>query len=235
MTLEFSDLGFAPDYVDYRQAWHRQRELHDAVVARTAPDTILLLEHASVYTAGKRTEAHERPFDGTPVVDVDRGGKLTWHGPGQLVGYPIIRLRDPHAIREYVTILEDVLIATLAEYGVTGERVEGRAGIWLRADTAENDSLKSQDRKIASIGIRVHNGVAMHGFALNCNNDLAPFAQIIACGISDAGATTISRETGRDVSPAEVAAVVRREVALREAELIGHAAADQTLPEGALS
>ncbi|AJT40748.1 lipoyl(octanoyl) transferase LipB [Psychromicrobium lacuslunae] len=217
MTLEFSEVGFAPHFVDYQQAWDLQQKIHDDVVAAKAPSTVLLLEHAAVYTAGKRTEDHERPFDGTPVVPVDRGGKLTWHGPGQLVGYPILALRDPHAIREYVHLIEDVLIAVLAEYGINGQRVEGRAGIWLLADT------KGPDRKIAAIGIRVHNGVTMHGFALNANNDLAPYQQIIACGITDAGTTTMSQELGREITPAELAPKIRRELIAREAELIGAA------------
>ncbi|NYE94011.1 lipoyl(octanoyl) transferase [Psychromicrobium silvestre] len=215
MTLVFSEVGFAPHFVDYQQAWQQQQELHTAVVDGQSPSTVLLLEHAPVYTAGKRTEDHERPFDGTPVVAVDRGGKLTWHGPGQLVGYPILKLRDPHAIREYVTLLEDVLLAVLAEFGIAGQRVEGRAGIWLLADE------KGPDRKIASIGIRVHNGVTMHGFSLNCNNDLAPFSQIIACGITDAGATTISLEAGRDVSPSSLKDLIVRELQAREEALIG--------------
>lgn len=222
MTIEFTDVGFDPDFVDYRQAWQRQHELHDAVVAGTAPNTVLLLEHAPVYTAGKRTEPHERPFDGTPVVEVNRGGKLTWHGPGQLVGYPVLRLRDPHAIREYVHMLEGVLITVLAEYGIRGDRVKGRAGIWLRGGP-NCDPKGQQDRKIASIGIRVHKGVTMHGFALNCSNDLAPFAQIIACGISDAGVTTISQETGQEITPAQVAPRIRRELKLHETELTGTA------------
>lgn len=194
MSVEFTEVGFSPDLVDYAGAWTLQKEVHAAVVAGKAPNTVLLLEHAAVYTAGKRTEEHERPFDGTPVVNVDRGGKLTWHGPGQLVMYPIVRLRDPHGIREYVHTLEEIIIETLAAFGVTGTRVEGRAGIWLPAGD------KGPSRKIAAIGIRVHEGVTMHGIAINADNDLAPYAQIIACGITDAGTTTIEAETGTDVS-----------------------------------
>jgi lipoyl(octanoyl) transferase len=196
MTVEFTEVGFAPDFVDYSNAWDQQRKVHDAVVAGTAGNTVLLLEHSAVYTAGKRTEDHERPFDGTPVINVDRGGKLTWHGPGQLVMYPILRLKDARGIREYVHTLEEIIIETLAAFGVAGQRVEGRAGIWLPADA------KGPDRKIAAIGIRVHEGVTMHGIAINANNDLAPYAQIIACGITDAGTTTIAAETGNDVDPA---------------------------------
>lgn len=194
MNLQFAELGFSPTFIDYAEAWEQQRELHSAVVAGTAPNSVLLLEHAAVYTAGKRTEDHERPFDGTPVINVDRGGKLTWHGPGQLVMYPIIRLADAHSIRAYVHALEEIIIEVLAHFGVNGVRVDGRAGIWLLADS------KDGDRKIAAIGIRVHDGVTMHGIAINANNSLAPYAQIIACGIQDAGTTTLAAETGRDIT-----------------------------------
>ncbi|ALE91857.1 octanoyltransferase [Arthrobacter alpinus] len=198
MTVEFTEVGFAPNFIDYSGAWAQQRKAHDGVVAGAAANTVLLLEHSAVYTAGKRTEDNERPFDGTPVVNVDRGGKLTWHGPGQLVMYPIVRLKDAHGIREYVHTLEKIIIETLAAFGVKGVRVEGRAGIWLPADAT------GSSRKIAAIGIRVHDGVTMHGIAINANNDLAPYAQIIACGITDAGTTTIAAETGNDVTPADL-------------------------------
>ncbi|MCG2624208.1 lipoyl(octanoyl) transferase LipB, partial [Arthrobacter sp. I2-34] len=206
MTLEFSRVGFAPDYVDYEEAWALQRRIHEDVVAGMAPSTVLLLEHASVYTAGKRTEDHERPLDGTPVVDVDRGGKLTWHGPGQLVGYPIVALPDPTRVADYVDILEQVLINVLADYGITATRIEGRAGVWIEADA------KGPDRKIAAIGIRVKKRVTMHGFALNCSNDLSPYSQIIACGITDAGTTTIEAETGTTVRPEAIADRVEEEL-----------------------
>ncbi|MGO4383930.1 lipoyl(octanoyl) transferase LipB [Specibacter sp. RAF43] len=202
MSVEFLEVGFAPDFVDYNGAWDQQRQVHDAVVAGTSGNTVLLLEHAAVYTAGKRTEDHERPFDGTPVVAVDRGGKLTWHGPGQLVVYPIVRLKDAHGIREYVTTLEEIIIETLGRFGVAGVRVKGRAGIWLLADE------KGPDRKVAAIGIRVHDGVTMHGIAINANNDLNPYAQIIACGIQDAGTTSIAAETGKDVGPTDLVPVL---------------------------
>ena len=185
-----------------------------SVVAGTAPSTVLLLEHAAVYTAGKRTEDHERPFDGTPVVPVDRGGKLTWHGPGQLVGYPIIKLKNPAGIRDYVDRLEAVIIAVLADYGIEAVRIKGRAGVWIDQDE------KGPARKIAAIGIRVHEGVTMHGFAINCNNDLAPYAQIIACGITDAGVTTISQETGRDVTPADLVSRIVEELRNNEEALV---------------
>ena len=212
MTMEFLRIGFAPNYVEYLAGWDRQRVQHEAVLAGSAPDTVLLLEHFPVYTAGKRTEAHERPFDGTPVVPVDRGGKLTWHGPGQLVGYPILRLPDPSKVAEYVATLEDALIAVLADYGITGERVPGRSGVWVCGNGA--------DRKISAIGIRVNHGVTMHGFALNCSNDLAPYSQIIACGITDAGTTSISAETGRTVTPADVVDRMEEELFRRRDHLV---------------
>ncbi|MFD1214771.1 lipoyl(octanoyl) transferase LipB [Arthrobacter sp. GCM10027362] len=230
MTLEFSRVGFAPDYVDYEEGWALQRRIHEEVVAGTTPSTVLLLEHASVYTAGKRTEDHERPLDGTPVVNVDRGGKLTWHGPGQLVGYPIVALPDPTRVADYVDILEQVLINVLAAYGITGTRIEGRSGVWIEADG------KGPARKIAAIGIRVNRRVTMHGFALNCSNDLAPYSQIIACGITDAGSTTIEAETGQKVLPAEIADRVEEELRKFEARLAKDPATSPAAasPEGAL-
>ena len=212
MALEFLRVGFAPHYVNYLDGWDRQRSLHAQVLDGTSPDTVLLLEHFPVYTAGKRTEEHERPFDGTPVIPVDRGGKLTWHGPGQLVGYPVLRLQDPTKVAEYVETLEDALISVLEDYGINGERVAGRSGVWVRGG--------GTDRKIAAIGIRVHHGVTMHGFALNCSNDLAPYSQIIACGIADAGTTTISAETGRTVTPNDLVARVEEELFRRRGHLV---------------
>ncbi|MBT2250426.1 lipoyl(octanoyl) transferase LipB [Arthrobacter sp. BHU FT2] len=221
MSLEFSRLGMAPDFVDYQQAWDLQRELHGKVLAGEAPSTVLLLEHAAVYTAGKLTEDHERPFDGTPVVAVDRGGKLTWHGPGQLIAYPILKLKNRAGIRDYVERLEAVMIAIMEDYGIKAERIKGRAGVWVKADA------KGPDRKIAAIGIRVLNGVTMHGVAINCGNDLAPYGQIIACGITDAGVTTMSLETGRDIRPADIAGRFVEEFRKHEEALV-------TSPEGAL-
>ncbi|TKJ20682.1 lipoyl(octanoyl) transferase LipB [Blastococcus sp. CCUG 61487] len=185
--------------VPYERAWEMQRELHERRVAGTGPDTLLLLEHPSVYTAGKRTEPHERPVDGTPVVDVDRGGKITWHGPGQLVGYPIVALPDPVDVVAYVRRLEGALIDVCAGFGVTAGRVEGRSGVWLPADPATG----RPERKVAAIGIRVARGVTMHGFALNCDPDLGAFGAIVPCGIPDAGVTSLSAELGRDVSVAD--------------------------------
>jgi lipoyl(octanoyl) transferase len=190
--------------VPYERAWERQRELHAAVVAGTEPDTALLLEHPSVYTAGRRTEAFERPFDGTPVIDVDRGGKITWHGPGQLVGYPIVRLPDPVDVVAYVRRLEAVLIDICRDVGVAAGQVDGRSGVWLPAEGFR------PERKIAAIGIRVVRGVTLHGFALNCNPDLAAFDRIVPCGIADAGVTSLTQELGRKVSVEEVLPIVER-------------------------
>ena len=194
--------------VPYEEAWGRQRELHAARVAGEGPDTLLLLEHPPVYTAGKRTEPHERPFDGTPVIDVDRGGKITWHGPGQLVGYPIVRLADPVDVVAHVRRLEAALIEVCGGLGLATERVEGRSGVWVRADG------RGPDRKVAAIGVRVARGVTMHGFALNCDPDMSAFSNMIPCGIVDAGATSLTTELGRDVTVAEV--IDQVEKAMRE-------------------
>ncbi|MCW2646143.1 MAG: lipoyl(octanoyl) transferase [Pseudonocardiales bacterium] len=190
--------------VPYAQAWQRQRDVHAAVLAGTEPDTVLLLEHPPVYTAGRRTEAFERPSDGTPVIDVDRGGKITWHGPGQLVGYPILRLPKPMDVVGHVRRIEGVLIDVCAELGVTAGRVEGRSGVWLPADGPR------PERKIAAIGIRVVKGITMHGFALNCDPDLTWYDRIVPCGIADAGVTSLTSELGRDVTVDEVLPLVER-------------------------
>lgn len=192
----------------YAEAWDRQRSLHEAVVAGRKPDTVLLLEHPPVYTAGRRTEAWERPVDGTPVVDVDRGGKITWHGPGQVVGYPIVRLPDPIDVVAYVRRLETLLIETCHEFGVEARRVDGRSGAWIPADH------NGPDRKIGAIGVRVAQGVTLHGFALNCNADLSWFDRIVPCGISDAGVTSLTRELGRDVSVPDVLPIIERHLSL---------------------
>ena len=197
---DFLVAGFDPEFVDYQDAWQLQREIHAEVAAGTRPDTVILLEHASVFTAGKRTEDEERPTDGTPVVDVDRGGKITWHGPGQLVGYPIMRLPDPIDVVGYVRWLEQVLIDTCAEFGLHTERVAGSSGVWV--------PVGDSHEKVAAIGIRVSEHVAMHGFALNCNNSLAPYDTIIACGIRDAKTTTLTEKLGKDITPEMAAEVV---------------------------
>lgn len=203
--LQVRELGFGAESIEYMSGWDQQRELHAQVVAGEQPSTVLLLEHLSVYTAGRRTEDFERPFDGTPVIDVDRGGKITWHGPGQLVGYPIIRLDNPMDVIAHVRRIEGMLIEVCAGLGVATVRVKGRSGVWVPADD------RGPDRKVAAIGIRVAQGVTMHGFALNCDNDLAWFDRIVPCGIRDAEVTTLSAELGRDVTIAEVLpAVIER-------------------------
>lgn len=197
MDLAFRRLGLDPDLVDYGEALETQRRLHADVLAGVSPSTVLLLEHADVYTAGRRTADGDRPKDGTPVVDVDRGGEITWHGRGQLVGYPILALAERAMVKQYVATLEALLIRVLdEEFGIAATTVEGRSGVWLTDGP--------RDRKIAAIGLRVHQGVTLHGFGLNCSNDLAPFDNIVPCGISDADTTTISAELGRTVTPADV-------------------------------
>jgi lipoyl(octanoyl) transferase len=198
--------------IEYQAAWAEQRRTHEAVVGRTEPDTVLLLEHESVYTAGKRTEPWERPVDGTPVIDVDRGGQITWHGPGQLVGYPILTLpgaRDglPLDVVAYVRRVEQLLIDVCAELGLATMRVEGRSGVWVAADA------RGPERKVAAIGIRVARGTTQHGFAINCDPDLSAYDKIVACGIRDAGVTSLSAELGRDVTVAEVRALVEPRLA----------------------
>lgn len=203
-VVDYVVTGLSANSVPYLTALETQRAVHADVASGRAPDTVLLLEHPSVYTAGKRTEPHERPTDGTPVLDVDRGGKITWHGPGQLVGYPIVRLADPVDVVAYVRRLEGMLIDVIAEFGVPGERIEGRSGVWLRG------SGRPMGDKIAAIGIRVADGVTMHGFALNCSNSFDAYRSIIACGINDAGVTSISRETGREVTPTDVVPLIEK-------------------------
>jgi lipoyl(octanoyl) transferase len=189
--------------IEYLAAWEVQRETLGARADEIGPDTLLLLEHPSVYTAGKRTTEDERPTDGTPVIDVDRGGKITWHGPGQLVGYPIVKLGDPVDVVQYVRRVEQALITVCDKLGVTTGRVEGRSGVWLAAGEGK------PERKIAAIGIRVQRGVTMHGFEINCNADLSAFDRIVPCGIRDAGVTSLSAELGRDVTVAEVLPLAR--------------------------
>jgi len=183
--------------IDYLAAWQLQRELADSRIAG-GPDTLLLLEHPGVYTAGKRTEAHERPVDGTPVVDTDRGGKITWHGPGQLVGYPVIGLAEPLDVVNYVRRLEQSVISVCADFGLDAVRIERRSGVWLPP------AVGRQARKIAAIGIRVARGTTLHGFSLNCDCDLSAYSAIVPCGITDAGVTSLSAELGRHVGVEDV-------------------------------
>jgi len=193
-----------PGLADYHELWDEQKRLHQAVVDGSGPETVLLLEHVSVYTAGKRTNSWDRPMDGTPVVEVDRGGRITWHGPGQIVGYPILRLSDPIDVVAYVRRVEQVLIDVCAEVGLTTTRVDGRSGVWVPADD------RGPDRKVAAIGVRVARGVTLHGFALNCDCDLRAYDRIVPCGIADAGVTSLSAELGRDVTVAELVPVTER-------------------------
>ncbi|GLB62834.1 octanoyltransferase [Dietzia sp. NCCP-2495] len=184
--------------VEYSPTWDLQRALATERAEGTRGDTVLLLEHPATYTAGKRTEPSDRPMDGTPVIDVDRGGRITWHGPGQLVGYPIIGLTDPIDVVEYVRRIEQALIITCTRLGVEVGRVEGRSGVWCAASGGR------PERKIAAIGIRVQRGVTMHGFSLNCDCDLGAFSRIVPCGIADAGVTSLTAELGRTVTVADV-------------------------------
>jgi lipoyl(octanoyl) transferase len=194
-TLEL-DLGVR--HVPYQEAWDLQRALHAEVVAGTRRDTVVVVEHQSVYTAGKRTATWDRPVDDTPVVDVDRGGKITWHGPGQLVGYPIVKLAKPVDVVKYVRQLEQAIMNLCASYGLETVRIVDRSGVWLPADSTR------RDRKICAIGVRVAKDVTMHGFALNCNPDLGEYSRIVPCGIGDADVTSLSAELGRPVTLAEV-------------------------------
>ena len=182
----------------YLEGWEQQRRLHESVVAGERGNLVLLVEHEPVYTAGKRTKPEDRPTDGSPVVDVDRGGRITWHGPGQLVGYPLVRMPDPIDVMDYVHRLEAAVMAVCADLGIATERQEERTGVWVPADE------RGPGRKIAAIGVRIARGVTMHGFALNCNNDLDWYHRIVPCGIRDAGVTTISEELGRNVAIADV-------------------------------
>ena len=198
-----SDLGLA----EYQRTWDLQRQIAARRADGTCPDTLLLLEHPSTYTAGRRTEPRDRPTDGTPVVDVDRGGKLTWHGPGQLVGYPIVKLAEPLDVVDYVRRLEQGLIAVCEGLGLECGRIEGRSGVWL--PTAVVDGELRPERKVAAIGVRVQRGVTLHGFAINCNADLEAFRGIVPCGIPDAGVGSLSAEVGRSVTVFEVQNSVR--------------------------
>ncbi|MFD4369821.1 lipoyl(octanoyl) transferase LipB [Rhodococcus sp. NPDC058521] len=189
--------------IDYVEAWDTQRSLAAARADGTTDhDTMLLLEHPPIYTAGRRTAPEDRPTDGTPVIDVDRGGKITWHGPGQLVGYPIVKLAEPVDVVRYVRRIEQALISVVEDHGIECGRVDGRSGVWLPAMLRSGEWLP--ERKIAAIGVRVQRGVALHGFALNCNSDIGAFDTIVPCGITDAGVTSLSAELGREVTVDQV-------------------------------
>jgi len=188
--------------VEYEEALASQRRIHGEVADGLRPNTLILLQHPSVYTAGRRTEAHERPFDGTPVIDVDRGGKITWHGIGQIVGYPIVKLKKRNDVVGFVREVETALIGVCKEFGLNAERYCERSGVWLRDEKG--------DRKIAAIGIRVARGVTMHGFSLNVNPDLTYFDRIVPCGLADTGVTSMAKELGRDIKVEEVFPVIER-------------------------
>jgi len=190
--------------MEYQEAWDFQRTIHEEVASGSRPNTLLLLEHPSVYTAGRRTEDAERPADGTPVIDVDRGGRITWHGPGQLVGYPIVKLQKPTELVGFVREIETALIKVCDDLGVATVRIDGRSGVWIQDERG--------DRKIAAIGIRVAKGVTMHGFALNVNPDLTAFGQIVPCGIADADVTSLEIELGRSITIEEVVPLIERHI-----------------------
>ena len=199
-SLDVKHLGL----VDYLPTWQLQREIQNQVIEGVTQNTLLMLEHNSVYTAGRRTELKDRPIDGTPVIDTDRGGKITWHGPGQLIGYPIIKLRNRNDVVGFVREIETSIIAALSEFGITSERYCERSGVWLRDN--------GNDRKISAIGIRVAKGVTIHGFSLNVNPDLSFFDRINPCGFTDSGVTSMAKELGRDITISEVLPVVERYV-----------------------
>jgi lipoyl(octanoyl) transferase len=198
--LKVSELGV----VDYLSAWKLQKQIHQDVLNLQSENTLLLLEHPSVYTAGRRTEILDRPLDDTPVIDVDRGGKITWHGPGQLVGYPIVKLKNSTDVVGFVRELETALISICAEFGVKADRYCERSGVWVRDDKG--------DRKIAAIGLRVAKGVTMHGFALNVNPDLSAFEKIIPCGITGAKVTSLTAELGSEITINEVLPVIKKHI-----------------------
>ena len=188
--------------IEYKEALEIQRRIHGEVASGARHNTLLLLEHPAIYTAGKRTLDEERPVNGAQVIDVDRGGKITWHGPGQLVGYPIVRLKNPHELVGFVREIEAGLINVCLDFGINGQRIEGRSGVWVSDD--------SGTRKIAAIGIRVASGTSMHGFALNVAPDLSAFSAIIPCGIADAEVTSMEQELGREITIAEVQSSVEK-------------------------
>ena len=192
--------------LDYEKSWQMQREIHQAVVDGAKSNTLILIEHPSVYTAGRRTDILERPQDGTPVIDVDRGGRITWHGPGQIVGYPIVRLEKRNEVVGFVRNLEDALIATLAEFGIKGISIAGKTGVWIKDEKGE--------RKISAIGVRVAKGVTMHGFALNVCPDLTKFNAIIPCGMPEAETTSMQKELNRTISIAEVTPALEKHMVI---------------------
>lgn len=207
MPVAASDIAVIQSgLMDYEKSWQMQREIHLEVAEGSRANTLILIEHPSVYTAGRRTDILERPQDGTPVIDVDRGGRITWHGPGQIVGYPIVRLEKRNEVVGFVRNLEDALIATLAEFGINGISIAGKTGVWIKDEKGE--------RKISAIGVRVAKGVTMHGFALNVCPDLSKFNAIIPCGMPEAETTSMEKELNRTISIAEVTPVLEKHMVL---------------------
>ncbi len=190
--------------LDYQEAWQLQRDTVEAIIAGTTPNTLFLLQHPSVYTAGRMTKPEDRPLDGTPVIDVDRGGKITWHGLGQIVGYPIVKLKNRSDVVGFVREVESALIEVCIEFGIPAERYCERSGVWIRDEKG--------DRKIAAIGMRVAKGVTMHGFALNVNPELSSYDKIIPCGYSDTGVTSMAKELGREITIEEVSPLVESKI-----------------------
>jgi lipoyl(octanoyl) transferase len=227
--MQVTRVGLGRSLAPYEPTWQMQREVHAAVVDGSRDDTVLLVEHVPVYTAGRRTHLAERPTDGTPVVDVDRGGKVTWHGPGQLVAYPIMRLREPIDVVAYVRTLEQAVMDLCTELGLSPIRVEGRSGVWFPADAGR------RERKVCSIGVRVARGVTMHGIALNCDPDLDQFGRIVPCGITDADMTSLSAELGREATVLEIAPRLERCLRARLAEVVAHREIRHPQPASALS
>lgn len=213
-TLEIREDWYGPNAIDFEDAWQLQRELHARRAADEIGDTALFLEHPPVYTAGRRTEPYERPFDGTPVVDVDRGGKITFHGPGQLVGYPITKLPTHVLVVDYVRRVEEAMIRAAADLGVTTGRVPGRSGVWVAATSTR------AERKLGAIGIRVSRGVTMHGFSFNVDVDLSYYDRFVPCGIADAGVTSLAAELGKPITVRDTAEAIKphlREILLWQA------------------
>jgi lipoyl(octanoyl) transferase len=209
--LAIENWGVGEYFLDYEKAWAKQRELHKRVVNGDSPPTLIFVEHESIFTAGSQTQPMDRPIDGSKVIDVDRGGRITWHGPGQLVGYPIIPLRERFNVVGFVRSLETAIIESCAEFGLDAIRIKGKSGVWVDAEPT---------RKVAAIGIRVASGVSMHGFAINCNNDLSWYDRIVPCGIPDAKVTTLSVETKRPITTSEMLKVVQDKLQISLADLV---------------
>lgn len=207
MAIALADISVIHSgLLEYQTSWNLQRNIHDSVANGASPNTLIFVEHPSVYTAGRRTDALERPKDGTPVIDVDRGGRITWHGPGQIVGYPIVRLEKRNEVVGFVRTIESALIKTLKEFNLDGVQIAGKTGVWIKDQRSE--------RKIAAIGVRVAKGVTMHGFALNVSPDLKYFDRIIPCGMPEAETTSMERELGREITISEVLPTLQNEMTL---------------------